>query len=764
MVVSMTRLSMQRGTSDFTSVAYVGYALMLVLKNDDLAGSYRFGAMALALARSRANLQTRTLTGLMFAALTSHWTRHLRSSDALYDEALGWALEIADFVQVGVVVAVRATERIILGDYLPDLLQATGRDIALMRANGQHAMADCCEAAAVQPIKCLLGQTPRSDSYDDGAFSEARFLEQYGSSRLYHAYYLQGKIRNAYLFDAPDAEALAGQLDTVAQIMRGQAKVPESTFYAAMILIRALRRDPGRADASAVMARINALQRSLAAWAVQGSDNIGPKHWLVQAELARCRRDLVQATSCYQRAIDAARASAYVNIQALANELCGQCWLEQGQPRVAAVFLHDAVAGYRQWGAAAKVAQLRADHDALLARTAAHTAPTRLGAALHTGSVSSRVSGNAALDLVSLLKAAQALSNEIGLRNVLQRLIAIVRENSGAQVARLLLIEDGACRLEADIADETVTVLQARVLDLDAESDPQFPLSLLRYVMRSGAEVIEDSIAAASPFSADPYVRLHRPHSVMCLPIRQAGRIDGILYLENNLADASFTAERVEFLRMLGAQAMISIAHARLHDSLERRVAERTAQLEDANRKLATLSATDGLTGLANRRHFDEVLRSEWARAARNGQPLAVVMLDVDHFKKFNDCYGHQAGDECLVRVAQALQSVTRRASDLAARYGGEEFSIVLPNTGADEAREMGEALRHAVEQLDAVHERAPAGRVTISVGIAIQWRQGASDPDALMRMADGALYRAKDAGRNCVMLGDDPPVAIHAD
>jgi diguanylate cyclase (GGDEF)-like protein len=116
------------------------------------------------------------------------------------------------------------------------------------------------------------------------------------------------------------------------------------------------------------------------------------------------------------------------------------------------------------------------------------------------------------------------------------------------------------------------------------------------------------------------------------------------------------------------------------------------------------------------------------------------------------------------VRVAQALQSVTRRASDLAARYGGEEFSIVLPNTGADEAREMGEALRHAVEQLDAVHERAPAGRVTISVGIAIQWRQGASDPDALMRMADGALYRAKDAGRNCVVLGDDPPVAIHAD
>jgi diguanylate cyclase (GGDEF)-like protein len=761
MVLSMTRLSMQQGTSDFTSVAYVGYALMLVLKNDDMAGAYRFGAMALALARRRANLQTRTLTGVMFAALTNHWTRHLRSSDALYDEAFGWAMEIADFVQVGVVVAVRATERIILGDYLPDLMDAIGRDLALMRANGQHAMADCCVAAAIQPIKCLMGQTPDSRSYDDDTFSEARFIEQYGGSRLYQAYYLQGKIRSAYLFDGPDAEALAGQLDIVAQMMRGQAKVPEASFYGALILIRALRRDPGRADAATLLARIDSLQAGLAVWAAQGPDNIGPKHWLVQAELARYRNDLPLATACYQRAIDAAGVSAYVNIQALANELCAECWLEQGQPRVAAVFLHDAVARYRQWGAAAKVAQLKAGHDELLARAAGHASQARFGAVTQTGSTRSPVTGNAALDLVSLLKAAQALSNEIGLRNVLQRLIAIVRENSGAQVARLLLIEDGVCRLEADIADDAVTVLQARALDLDAGADPQFPLSLLRYVMRTGAEVIEDSIAGASRFSADPYVQLHRPRSVMCLPIRQAGRFDGILYLENNLADGSFTEERVEFLRMLSAQAMISIAHARLFDSLEQRVAERTAQLEDANRKLAKLSATDGLTGLANRRHFDEVLRSEWARAARTGQPLVVVMLDVDHFKKFNDRYGHQAGDACLVRVAQALQGGTRRASDLAARYGGEEFSIVLPNTGAAEARELGEVLRRAVEQLDIAHERSARGHVTISVGIAVQWQQGAANPDALMRQADGALYRAKDSGRNRVVLSDDPAVTI---
>lgn len=749
MVVSMTRLSMQRGNSDFSAVAYVGYAMMVALYSGDIARGYAFGAMAMALARRRANLQTRTLTGLMFGALSNHWTQPLRSSDALYEEAFGWALEIADFVQVGVVAAVRATDRLILGDYLPHLMHDIEHDLALMRANGQQAMADCCVAAAVQPIKCLMGLLPRHDSYDDGAFSEARFLDQYGGSQLYRAYFLQGKIRNTYLFDGADAELLAGQLGNVTQIMRGQAKVVDCSFYAALILIRALRRDPARHDGGDVLTVIGTLQASLAEWARLGSDNSDAKHLLVLAEMARYREELQLATRYYQQAIDAAGLAGYVNMQALGNELCGECWLDQGHARVAGVFIQDAIAHYDRWGAQGKVTQLRERHLALLSRMDGRG--TQRHSVSHT-------QGSSALDLVSLLKASQILSNAVGLRNVLTRLITIVCENAGAQVARLLLLSGGSYQLEANIDGDGTTVLQSRQLDLNAASDPQFPLSLLRYVVRTGTEVIEDCITGASRFAADPYVQVHLPRAVMCLPIRHGGQIDGILYFENRLAEASFTEERVAFLRMLGAQAMISISSARLHDSLERRVAERTEQLEDANRKLATLSITDGLTGLANRRHFDDVLRAECARATRVGQPLAVVMLDVDYFKRFNDRHGHQAGDACLIRVAQALAAGMRRAGDLTARYGGEEFSIVLPNTGADEARQIGEALRRAIEELGIAHVSADALQVTISVGIAVQSAPGAADPDALLRLADAALYQAKDAGRNCVVLRILPP------
>jgi diguanylate cyclase (GGDEF)-like protein len=755
MLLSMTRLSLQQGNSDFTSVAYAGYASFFAMHDHALARGDQFGALAHEMAKRCRQVQPRTLTCVMFAALINHWTRRLSSSILIYDEAFNLALDNGDFVHVGVLAVLRASDRLILGEYLPDLLQATERDLALIRSHGhgQADLADCVIAGAVQPIKCLMGLTARSDSYDDDSFSEARFLADYGSSCLYRAYFYQGQIRNAYFFDAANAEALTDQLDLVLQILRGQAKVPETTFYVALILLRLLRRDPQRVDAVALLARCASLQARMGAWAAQAPDNFGAQHLLLQAEAAYQGQDLVLAMRCYAQAIDAARVSGCVHLQALSNELYGELWLEQGQQRVAEVFLQDAIAHYRQWGAHGKAAQLSARHASVLGASFAQASSQRAGI---TAAAGSAAQANAAFDLASLLKASRALSNEIGLCSVLRRLIAIVRENCGAQVARLLLLGDDGWRLEAEIAGDAMVVVQPRALALDAEADPQFPLALLRYVVRTGAEVIEDHIVSSARFARDPYVQLQQPKSVMCLPIRQGGQIGGMLYLENNLAQGSFSAERVEFLRILGAQAMISIAHARLHDGLEQRVAERTAQLEEANRKLAMLSATDGLTGLANRRHFDQALDNEWSRARRMRQPLVVIMIDVDHFKKYNDGQGHQAGDACLNNVARVLQAGARRAGDLVARYGGEQFAIVLPNIDAGAGLQIADTMRRAIEQLAIQHPPSAAGQITISAGVAFNAAGSQRNAAALMRAADAALYRATHGGRNCVVLAQD--------
>ena len=186
---------------------------------------------------------------------------------------------------------------------------------------------------------------------------------------------------------------------------------------------------------------------------------------------------------------------------------------------------------------------------------------------------------------------------------------------------------------------------------------------------------------------------------------------------------------------------------------LEALVAERTRALKESNQKLATLSATDGLTGIANRRSFDDALDREWRRAARDGKALALAMLDVDHFKLYNDQYGHQAGDECLRRVAQVLLASVQRAGDVVARYGGEEFAFIAPATEGEDALEMARRVCHALEALAMPHERSSYGHVTASIGVAVcvPARDGA--PDSLLRAADQALYRAKSDGRNCCVL-----------
>src|SRR5581483_893013 len=189
-----------------------------------------------------------------------------------------------------------------------------------------------------------------------------------------------------------------------------------------------------------------------------------------------------------------------------------------------------------------------------------------------------------------------------------------------------------------------------------------------------------------------------------------------------------------------------SIAHyaAVFHD--------RTAEYE-AEAKLRELSSVDGLTGIANRRIFDETLATEWARALREARPLSLLMADIDHFKAYNDFNGHLAGDGCLKEVAATIAATVRRAGDLAARYGGEEFAVILPASDAAAAAAMAEKIRASVAALEVPHGGSPvAPVVTLSIGAATLVPARASQAAGLIAAADAALYAAKHAGRNRVV------------
>ncbi len=194
----------------------------------------------------------------------------------------------------------------------------------------------------------------------------------------------------------------------------------------------------------------------------------------------------------------------------------------------------------------------------------------------------------------------------------------------------------------------------------------------------------------------------------------------------------------------------------RTERALEDKVRARTRALEDANAKLTELSTTDSLTNLANRRHFDDVLTREWDRARRTREPLALLMLDVDWFKAYNDHYGHQMGDDCLSSIANIFSLNTRRSSDVVARYGGEEFAVIIPETDADGAHKVAETIRKALEASGLKHEASPFGVLTISIGVAVMVPDDDQHPAALLTRADGALYQAKQNGRNQVIMATE--------
>jgi diguanylate cyclase (GGDEF)-like protein len=248
--------------------------------------------------------------------------------------------------------------------------------------------------------------------------------------------------------------------------------------------------------------------------------------------------------------------------------------------------------------------------------------------------------------------------------------------------------------------------------------------------------------------------------SELCLPIKHKGALVAVINLESTRV-GEFN-ETLPLLLTVADQIAGAIASAHLYDEVvaaNTRLAEvasqleqKTIALEEANAHLAKaietlhrISTIDGLTEVANRRLFDETLALEWRRAARTRRPISLLLVDIDHFKRYNDEHGHQAGDEGLRAVARTLQGAVHRAADCVARYGGEEFAVLLPETENDHARQIAELIRSRVEGLET--------SVTVSIGVAtlLPDREG-SQQEELVTKADAALYAAKDQGRNRVV------------
>jgi diguanylate cyclase (GGDEF)-like protein len=321
------------------------------------------------------------------------------------------------------------------------------------------------------------------------------------------------------------------------------------------------------------------------------------------------------------------------------------------------------------------------------------------------------------------------------LQSLLDRIVRYVQEHFPLSLVTILLVNDEKTEFEL--------AARAGTLELRVDQGQRWPLrtGVVGRTLRLGeAQLVLD-------VRSDPdYVALHDAvTSELVVPIRFRDRILGVFDLESTNQDA-FSAENLVVFKTFADQLAGAI-----------RMATINRQLEEANHRLQHLSSVDGLTGIANRRQFDEALDSEWRRAYRNDTSLALVMLDLDEFKRFNDAYGHQRGDECLRQVAATLRDGLRRAGDFVARYGGEEFVAILPDCDITGALHYAELVRAAVQELAIPHKCSAVARiVTLSAGVAAASPRHGAYPDELIAKADQALYAAKGAGKNRVEFAEE--------
>ncbi|NNJ10328.1 sensor domain-containing diguanylate cyclase [Chloroflexales bacterium ZM16-3] len=322
----------------------------------------------------------------------------------------------------------------------------------------------------------------------------------------------------------------------------------------------------------------------------------------------------------------------------------------------------------------------------------------------------------------------------------------------GAATSMALRFVGAECGYIALLAGDSLDVRAGRDKSGNDIQMPQTQISRATFdqVIATGkASITADAINSLETGSAlDLPIR-----SVMCAPLIARGEILGAIYLENHSQGNLFDAESLSLLEHFAAQAAISIQNALLNDELEARVAAHTQELAAMNAKLQQLAISDELTHLYNRRYFFDLAQREVAKAIRYQHPISLILLDIDHFKRFNDQYGHDVGDQVLQNLADYVRQCVRE-TDLLARYGGEEFVILLPNTRIEDAVYIADRICYLIQTRPMTIAEQPFF-ISVSQGVAaceVESQPSTDTIDALIERADIALHAAKDAGRNRVM------------
>ncbi|BBD60732.1 serine/threonine protein kinase and signal transduction histidine kinase [Nostoc sp. HK-01] len=601
--LTAVKLCIKYGNPPQATSVYTFYAKLLCGMMQDIETGYRFGQLALNLLEKFDLKEAKPLVFHYTSGFIRHWKEPIREASIIgtLQEAINIGLDTGHIEYTSYAASAYCLFLMFSGYNLGELnhkyQEYINLNIELKQQYTIFYMKNC------RTIVFNLINKSQDENFaiiGNSLAEEQKLLEQWTQKQavwLLFSAYLAKTILYYLFHDYRQAINYAIQAKNNSDSSASYIVAVQHNFYYSLALL-ACCFDGENHFRDEFLEKVAFNQEKMKIWATHCPENCQHKYELIEAEKARVLGQNWEAQDFYEKAIQGAKKQGFINEEALTYERAAEFYLSLAREEIGQLYMKNAHHCYAYWGATAKVKDLESKYSHFFVGVTKRTGAETINTTSSTTNSNTEV-----LDLTTVIKASQTLADEIILSKLLKKLMNIIIENAGAQKGLLILDQNGSLVIEAEgvVDAEAVTTLQSIPVDAFDADKQRYLLSttIINYVFNTHKNVVLDDAANQGQFIHDPYIITTQPKSILCTPLLYQGKLSGIVYLENNLTTGAFTAERVEVLKILSAQAAISIENSRLYEqledynrTLEQKVKVRTQELEEKNEELASILQT----------------------------------------------------------------------------------------------------------------------------------------------------------------------------
>ncbi|MCP2727710.1 AAA family ATPase [Limnofasciculus baicalensis] len=704
-ILNRVSLSIKHGNTSLSPMSYAAYGLLLCGALGDIKLGCHFGKVALHLLDKFNAKEIECRTVYLVNFFIRNWQEHVGQILEPLLENYKTGIETGDLEYAAYCAISYCNYAYFIGEELGSL----EREIAKYSdAIGKLKQQRSLHAINIdwQKVLNLMGESENPCHLIGKAYDDSKIMphgmDEIDLTAKFHLYFY--KLMLCYLFGEDNlARDNAIIAEKYLEGGLGMLTVPMFHFYDSLAILALYPSSP-KLQQKCFVRKVQANQKKMKKWAAHAPMNHLHKFYLVEAERYRIFGKDIKGMDYYDKAIALAKENKYLNEEALGYELAAKFYLEKGKDKIAQIYMQDARYCYLRWGAMAKVKDLDTRYPQLL-----HRKSSGMGLAIAPISMSSTITGNSpdsTLDLTTVIKASQTLFGEIVLDKLLAKLMEIIIENAGAQKGFLILETKGKLLIEASGAvpgvgecyggKDCVKVLQSIPI---ATCDGLSP-TIINYVARTLESVVLNDATREGLFSNDSYIKANQPKSILCFPLIDRGKMEGIIYLENNLTTGAFTQDRIEILNLLSAQAAIAIENARFYHNM--------AELNKAYERFVPRQFLQflGKESIVDVKLGDQVQRE-----------MSVLFSDIRSFTTLSEIMTPEENFKFINSYLSQMEPIITQHQGFIDKYIGDAI-MALFSGEADNAVKAGISMLHHLVQYN--QNRAKAGYVPIKIGIGI--------------------------------------------